>query len=780
MTDSNKNSNQADHFSKKTQRRIVIIMWVCGLLPFLMIYIMLEQSKSHLPSTETLENPPELQASIVYADGGEELGRYWKINRKSVTYNKISQNVFSALIATEDKRYYEHAGVDAQGLARAVYGILTGDPKGGASTISQQLAKLLFTDVAGSFWERFKQKFGENILATRLERNYTKEEIITMYLNRFDFLYNAVGISSSAHVYFNKKPSELNMQEAAMLVGMCKNPSLYNPNRDYDLALQRRNLVLSLWCQNSNSKGVTVDLSQKTCDSLKKLPIEINYQAVDHKLGLAPYYREILRRDVSNLLETKDKKGALKYHKKDGSAYNIYEDGLKIYTSINIRLQKHAEEAVKKHLGERLQKEFLKNNLRTKHYPFANRVSEEQIDAIMNRAIKQTARYKIGINNGLSKAEVLKQFDVKHKMSVFSWQGEIDTVLTPRDSIRYYKGFLHCGLLSIEPQTGFIKAWVGGIDFTHFAYDHVKQGKRQVGSTIKPFVYSAAIRFGVVTPCMEFPDIPYCIDVPVSPTKMKSWCPNPGGETDGEMISVKKALANSMNNITVKVMDLMGATQGPQAVAKLMKDLGIEIRDEDIVPAMCLGVMNLSLYEMVGAQAAIVNKGIYNQPMSILRIEDRNGNIIFEALPVSRESMNATLAYTTLNLMKGVVNGGTGGSLRGSRPWGGIHTPMAGKTGTTQNNTDGWYMGLTPDLVTGVWVGAADRAVSFRSMRWGQGARMALPIFGYYMQNVYKDKKINLSKNDFDAPPGYDMGFFNCNQSNQSTSIPGNLEGILP
>jgi penicillin-binding protein 1A len=766
------NKSTSIEFSPKSQKRIIILMWVCGLFPFLIIYIMLLAAKPSLPSTETLENPPELQASIVYADNGEELGRYWRINRKSVSYKQISQNVYSALIATEDERYYEHSGVDARGLARAVFGALIGQSKGGASTISQQLAKLLFTDVASSSWKRLQQKFGENILATRLERNYTKEEIIAMYLNRFDFLYNAVGISSAAHVYFNKKPSELNMQEAATLIGMCKNPSLYNPRRDYKMSMERRNVVLSQWYKNSNSEGVTVKLTEEMFDSLKALPIVLDYQIADHKVGPAPYFREVLRRDVTNLLEEKDEAGNLKYHKKDGSAFNIYEDGLRIYTTINTRLQNYAEQAVVKHLSETLQPEFDKNNKRTKYFPFSNHVNKEQIENIMNSAIRRSDRYITGIRNGLTKAQVLKQFDKKQQMVVFSWKGDIDTVMTPRDSIRYYKGFLHTGLLSIEPQTGFIKAWVGGIDFSHFAYDHVKLGKRQVGSTIKPFVYSAAIRFGVVTPCTKFPDIPYCIDVPISPTQMKSWCPNPGGKTNGELISVKKALALSMNNITVKVMDQMGATQGPQAVAQLMRDLGIEIRQEDIVPAMCLGIMDLSLYEMVGAQAAIANKGIYNKPLCILRIEDRNGDIIYEGIPESKESMNAQLAYTTLNLMKGVVNGGTGGSLRGGRPWGGIPYPMAGKTGTTQNNTDGWYMGLTPDLVTGIWVGAEDRSVSFRSMEWGQGARMALPIFGYYMQKVYKDSNIKISKGDFEAPDNYDSNIFNCDEDdNQNTNI---------
>jgi penicillin-binding protein 1A len=769
-----KKKAEVDEFSVKTKRIILGIMWLGGLSPFLVIYFMLAQARPSLPSYETLENPPEMQASIIYAEGGEELGRYWKVNRKSVSFNEISPNMFSALIATEDERYYEHSGVDARALGRAITGAALGQDKGGASTISQQLAKLLFTDVAPSKWERLKQKFGENILATRLERAYTKEEIMAMYLNRFDFLYNAVGISSAAHVYFNKKPSELLMQEAALLVGMCKNPSLYNPKRNPENALNRRNTVLYQWLKNSDSEGVTVKLTEEMYDSLKALPIELDYQIADHKRGPAPYFREVLRKDVQTLLAEKKSDGSLKYAKKDGSAYDIYEDGLRIYTTINLSMQEYAERAVEKHLKEMLQPEFDKNNKRTTNFPFANSIPEEQVNAIMNSAIKRSERYRAAKAAGLGEKEILKQFDTPTEMTVFSWKGDFDTIMTPRDSIRYYKGFLRAGLLSIEPQTGFVKAWVGGINFDHFAYDQVKLGKRQVGSTIKPFVYSAAIRFGVTTPCTKYADIPYCVDVPVSPTQFKSWCPQTGTKNTGEMISVKRALANSLNNITVKIMSEMGATQGPQAVAQLMRDLGIEIRDEDIVPAMCLGIMDLSLFEMVGAQAAIANKGIYNKPQVIMRIEDRNGHVIYEGNSESKEAMSEHLAYTTVSMMKGAIDGGTGGSLRAAwRPWGGFTNPIAGKTGTTQNNSDGWFMGLTPDLVTGVWVGAEDRAVRFRSMDWGQGARMALPIWGYYMQEVYKDNKINLSKGDFEMPQGFDTSILNC-------SDPSNVGGELP
>jgi penicillin-binding protein 1A len=755
--------NEIPEFTRKTKIILNVLVWLAVVSPFLVIYFMLGQARPTLPTYETLENPPDMQASIIYSDEGEELGRYWKINRKNVTYNSISQNVFSALIATEDERFYGHSGVDARAIGRALSGFAVGESKGGASTISQQLAKLLFTDPADSKWQRLRQKFGENILATRLERSYVKEEIITMYLNRFDFLYNAVGIATAAKVYFNKTADQLSIQEAAMLIGMCKNPSYYNPRKNPKTALNRRNVVLHQWYKNSDNEGVTVKLTEQMYDSIKALPIELDYQGADHKKGPAPYFREILRRDVQNLLAEKNADGSLKYKKSDGTKYDIYEDGLRIYTTINIRMQQHAENAMEKHLKETLQPEFDKNNKRTKNFPFSNNLNENQVNALMNSAIKRSDRYRLAKKAGKSDAEITKEFDTPVEMSVFSWNGDIDTTLTPRDSIRYYKNFLRAGLLSIEPQTGFVKAWVGGIDFDHFAYDQVKLGKRQVGSTIKPFVYSAAIRFGVTTPCTKYADISYCVDIPVTPTQTKSWCPDPGTKLTGEMISVKRALANSLNNITVKLMAEMGATQGPQAVAQLMRDLGIEIRNEDIVPAMCLGIMDLSLFELVGAQAAIANKGIYNKPQVIMRIEDRNGKVIYEGIPESKESMNAHLAYTTITMMKGAIDGGTGGSLRAAwRPWGGLTTPIAGKTGTTQNNSDGWFMGLTPDLVTGVWVGAEDRAVHFRSMEWGQGARMALPIFGHYMKSIYNDSKIKISTGDFEAPENYDRSIFNC------------------
>lgn len=810
-------------FGPRTRKLFILGIWLLALMPmFAILYLRyVVTDEEDLPSLAMLENPPELLASVIYSDDGEtELGKYWKVNRQSVSYNEISPYVISALIATEDERFVEHSGIDAKALGRALSNL---GEAGGASTISQQLAKLIFTlkqredarmaaltddpegkpkestGKMGAMQKRLNEKVKENVIAVRLERNYTKEEIITMYLNQFDFLYNAVGIASASRVYFNCDPKDLTKEQAAMLVGMCKNPSYINPlkhkiknyrkaiaqrdkisedavseaeiqelvDADYAIAKDRRETVLDQWLKASEAgnESLPVKISKEEHEALNAMPIETDYQPVDHKKGLAPYFREILRGEVQDLLAEKDDDGNLKFKKSDGTGYNIYEDGLRIYTTINADMQKHGEFAVTKHLKETLQPEFSKNNARTKNYPFSNRMKEEQIENVMNGSMKRSERYKKLKNAGLTQAQIKKEFETPVEMNVFSWNGYIDTLLSPMDSIRYYKNYLQAGLISINPQTGFIKCWVGGTDINHFAYDHVKLGKRQVGSTIKPFIYAAGMGFGVITPCAETPLIQYCVDVQKTsdPDKMESWCPGAaGGKLDGRMVSYRWGLSQSSNPITVSVMSKMGGTAGPSAVAKLMRNLNIDLRDEDVVPAMCLGIMDLSLYEIVGAQSAIVNRGVYNKPTALLRIEDRNGNTIYEAYPESKQAMDEYLAYATLDLMKGVVGGGTGSSLRGSRPWGGIKHPTAGKTGTTQNNSDGWFMGLTPELVTGVWVGAEDRGVNFRSMLWGQGARMALPIYGYYMQKVYADPKIKISTSDFEMPIGYLNSPYNC------------------
>ncbi|MEX1000771.1 MAG: transglycosylase domain-containing protein [Crocinitomicaceae bacterium] len=797
-------SDKTNQLSKRARRIVLTVVWLGAFSPIFGVLLGLSVANDSIPSHEELANPPDKQASIIYTSDGVEMGRFWSVNRKSVDYKKISPYVISALIATEDERYYEHAGVDFRGIARAVKGAVTGTDGGGASTISQQLAKLLYTvtdtlngGVSKNKKERLIQKFGENILAVRLERAYTKREIITMYLNNFDFLFNAVGISSAAQVYFNTTADSLKMEEAAMLVGMCKNPGLYNPlkfqlstryddspegkalyERDSANAYNRRNTVLHQWWRNSESgnEALSVTISRQQYDSLKALPIVVDYQKVDHKEGLAPYFREILRKELTQRFNEKDKEGNLLIAKADGTPYNIYKDGLRIYTTLDSRMQQHAEWAVHEHMSTTLQEKFDENNYRNKRPPFGNEVSEERIEQIMNSAIKNSDRYRTMKANGASEKEIEKAFHKPTDMKVFSYWGELDTVMTPYDSIKYYKGQLQAGLMSMDPNTGFVKAWVGGPDFAHFAFDHVKQSKRQVGSTIKPFVYAAAIDMGLIDPCTPFADVPYCIDVPVSPTKKKSWCPQTGTKNTGEPIPAKCGLAGSLNNITVAVMRKMGPIAGPQTMNLLLRNVGIYLNPEEVVVAMCLGPMDVSLYDMVGAQSTFANKGVFIKPVYIMRVEDRNGNVLIDLEYEMHEAMPEDLAYTMISMMKGAVYGATNihqdgkyyatsSSLRGGQPWGGLKYPIAGKTGTTNGAADGWFMGLTPDLVTGVWVGANDRDIHFRSYPWGQGARMALPVWGYYMQKVWDDPKLDISTDDFEAPTQYDNNLFNCTQS---------------
>ena len=805
-------------FSDNGRKKLTYIFWSFAMLPFVIVTsLLLFQSEEDLPPVEMLNHPPELLASVVYAEDGEtELGRYWKVNRTSVEYKEISPYLTDALISTEDERFHEHSGVDFKAIGRAIVNV---GGAGGASTITQQLAKLLFTlqqrereelarasgenisgtssGKVGRLFKRINEKARENIIAIRLESRFTKEEIITMYLNQFDFLYNAVGIKSAAKVYFNKRPKDLNKQEAAMLIGMCKNPSLFNPytpkiknyrrniaiekgidplevaesdiaekrSSDSLRAVTRRNQVLIQWLKNSNSNNEALrnKITKEEFEELKNKPLIVDYQVVDHKQGMAPYFRESVRKELTSLFLEKNPDGSWKYQRQDGTPYDIYRDGLKIYTTIDANLQKHAEEAVERHLRENLQPAFDDNNRRVRNYPFSNDISNDEAESIMRSARVNSPRYATLINAGYSEADIKINFNSPTAMRIFSWKGEIDTTMTPNDSIRYYKAFLHAGLISIEPQTGFVKAWVGGANFSHFAFDHVKQGKRQVGSTIKPFVYSTAMAMGVVKPCTQFANTSYCVDLQDAEGNIDGrWCPKNAGGSDAGVVTASTGLAQSMNNITVAVMAKMGGYAGPKTISKLLKMMDINLSPEQEVPSMCLGIMDLSLFELVGAQCIFANNGIFNRPTTILRIEDRNGNVIYNAKPYSKEVLNENVAFETLQIMKKVITQGTGGSLRGGQSWGNVLAPTAGKTGTTQSNSDGWFVGLTPELVTGVWVGAEDRSVRFRSMNWGQGARMALPIYGYYMQKVYKDPIVALSTKDFDQPANYDPNQFSC------------------
>ncbi len=800
--------------SDSKKRKMTLIFWGVGLFPFLFIAsLLLFQSEGDLPPISMLDNPPELQASLIFGQEGDTLGRYWQINRTSANYKDISPYVFDALIATEDERFMKHSGVDFRSLARSLSSL---GRSGGASTIPQQLAKLLFTlqqrqrdEIARANGEestrvfdgvfgklsRLGEKARENIIATRLESIYTKEEIITMYLNQFDFLYNAVGIENAAKVYFNKTPKDLSKNEAAMLVGMCKNPSLFNPYKykvtnyrrkiaadlelepsavslsqilearakDSTRALLRRNQVLFQWLKNStNDNGAIINkLSKAEFDSLSLLPLDVNYQVVDHKNGAGAYFKESLRKELTSLLLEKED-GVLKIAREDGRPYDIYSDGLKIYTTINSKLQKYAENAVEEHVKKTLQPAFNQNNRGLKNYPFSNDINQAMVNQIMSNARKSTDRYKNLVAAGYSESDIARIFNQKVAMSVFSWKGKCDTIMSPNDSIRYYKAFLHAGMVSIEPGTGFVRAWVGGINFSHFAYDHVRLGKRQVGSTIKPFVYAAALSMNVVNPCTTFGAEEYCLNLVDNNNRIVGkYCPE-----GTPAATMRDGLALSSNPTTVAVMSRMGAFNpskkigGPYQIAKLLKSAGIELKKNDIVPSMCLGSMDLSLYELVAAQCIFPNNGVYVKPTIIARIEDRNGKVIYEATEEKNQALNSTVAYEILKMMKGVIERGTGASLRSGKY--GTIAPTAGKTGTTQNNSDGWFIGITPDLVTGIWVGAEDRSVRFKSMNYGQGARMALPIYGLYMKQVYKDAHIGLSTLDFAEPPDYDPKKYEC------------------
>ncbi|MFB6257708.1 MAG: transglycosylase domain-containing protein [Flavobacteriales bacterium] len=736
---------------RRRKRNFLLILWGLFLSPFLLLSIMLiRAANSDLPGFEQLEDPQTHLATQIISSDGKVLGKYFRKNRTRAEFEELSPHLVDALISTEDARYYQHSGIDIKALGRVAYGLLVGSKgTGGGSTISQQLAKLLFHKPPPSIWGRAEQKFKEWIIATRLERQYTKKEIIAMYLNKFDFLNNAVGIESASQVYFSKTPDSLNIQEAAMLVGMLKNPALFNPLKRPDTTKHRREIVLHQMLKNGK-------LSETEYDSLRKLPLGLNYQQVDHRKGLAPYFREHLRQKLGEIFTKKDEQGRFKYRKPDGSRYDIYSDGLKVYTTLNARMQKHAEKAMKRHLGEQLQGKFWDIIEDNEHPPFSDRVDQAMIQKVLSSAKKRTRRYKSLKTRGISEDSIDKLFNTPRKMEVFSWDGPIDTTMTPMDSIHYYKSFLRCGMISIEPKTGFVKTWVGGIDFEHFQYDHVAQGHRQAGSTFKPFVYATAIRDGY-HPCKTVTNTPHCVEIPDQP----DWCPQNANRETGGKYTLKYGLANSKNTITSYLMKQIGAAP----IIKLAHDLGIK-SEMDTVPSLGLGVADLSVKEMTSAHATIVNKGVHIDPILIERIEDKNGNIIYEMRPKTREALDERTSYIMLDLLKSVVDGafnprtgekensGTGGRIRYDRPYGRISPPVAAKTGTSQNNADGWFIGSTPELVTGIWVGAEDRSVRFGSLQThiGQGANTSLPIWGYFMNRVYEDPQLDISTEDFEKP----------------------------
>ena len=741
--------------------KFFVIFWsvvLVGIIGVFVFFWLISAGKlGFMPTFEELENPNNRFASEVYFADGPIMNRYFeKENRKYIEYREIPQSVIDALIATEDVRFYDHSGVDVRGLFRVAKGLLTANTSaGGGSTISQQLAKMLFPRESDlNVFELAIRKFREWVIAVRLEKSYTKEEILTMYLNKYDFLNLAVGISSAADIYFQVPLDSLKVEQAAMLVGMAKNSSYYNPVRRPELTLNRRNVVLSQMYKYDK-------ITREECDSLKQLPLGLNFKRVDHKEGLATYFREYLRlfmtankpdrkryRDLSQFRldsvawKTNPLYGWCKKNVKvDGSHYDLYSDGLKIYTTLDSRMQKYAEEAVREHLSQDLQPLFDKEKVKKHRPPFSNDMTPAEIEEVLDRSIRQSERYRVLSKQGMSFKEIRKTFDQPLKMQVFTWNGIRDTVMTPLDSIKHYKSFFRSGFMVMQPQTGYIKAYVGGPDYRYFMYDMVSAGKRQVGSTIKPILYTLAMQEGL-GPCDKVPNIPQTFILPTG----EPWSARGGTKRQGEMVTLRWGLANSENNISAWVLKQFT----PEAVAQMAHKMGIT-SFIDPVPSVFLGTAEITVKEMVAAYSIFANKGVYNSPLPVYRIEDKYGNVLQEFRPESREVITENTAYLMCNLLEGVVTGGTGVRLRYKYK---LMNPMGGKTGTTQKHADGWFMGVTPDLVGGVWVGAEDRSIHFQNLANGQGASMALPIWAKFLLKVYADPRLKMSDRPFDRPAG--------------------------
>ncbi len=751
-------------------KKILIALWVLllgGILAVILTFFAIAKGWiGYMPDMSELENPSYKYAAQVLSADGKVMGTwsYSKENRTLVEYEEISPNLIKALIATEDVRFTEHSGIDARALLRAIIkrGILRQESAGGGSTITQQLAKLLYTQVtAEDEMERMMQKPIEWVIAVQLERRYTKEEIITMYLNKYDFGYNAVGIRSAAQIYFGKLPKDLNVQEAAMLVGMCKNSSLYNPRRRPEKTKMRRNVVFG---QMAKAGYIT----EAEADSLRQTELKLNFHSSDHKAGPAPYFREYLR--LMMTAKKPDKKNyrgwemqkfyedsldwetnplfgwCNKNKKSDGTNYNLYTDGLKIYTTIDSRMQQYLEEAVKEHVADYLQPRFFKAKKGQKTAPFTDELTVEEVNKIMERAMRQSDRYRIMKKNGATDEEIRTAFNTKESMQVFSYNGTIDTVMTPMDSLKYYKYFLRTGVVSMDPHTGEVKAYVGGTNYYNFKYDMAFTGRRQVGSTIKPYLYSLAMENGF-TPCDETRNV----EQTLLTEDGKIWSPkNTSKARYGEVVTLRWGLANSNNWISAYIMSKLN----PYSFKKLLHQYGLRNKEIEPTPSLCLGVCDASVGEMVSAYTAFVGKGIRTAPLLVTRIEDNVGNTVATFTAQKNEVISEESSYRMIEMLRAVINEGTGGRLRRIYKF---TADIGGKTGTTQNNSDGWFMGFTPSLVTGCWVGGEERDIHFDRMSDGQGASMALPIWGIYMNKVYADKTLPYSQEErFDIPKGWD------------------------
>ena len=734
--------------NKKTYRREIKVFWYVfffGLFSLVGVFVAAGFGLfGKMPEFRQLENPKTNLATQIFSSDNKILGKfYYNDNRTPLDYEEIPKDLIDALIATEDERFYSHSGIDLRSTMRAI--VYLGE-KGGASTVSQQLARQLFTGVRSrNTLDAVIQKIKEWVIAIQLERRYSKKEIITMYLNLYDFNYNADGLRSAANIYFSKEPSELLLEESAMLVGMLKNSSLYNPIRRSSLVISRRNIVFQQMLRNEM-------LTQKEVDSLQQLPLEIQFNPQSHREGLATYFRAYLRQFMLKWISENPKP--------DGEKYNLYLDGLTIYTTLDSRMQTYAENAVKEHMSN-LQDAFFEQN--TPRWnptaPFLD-LTEKEIERLMEQAMRRSERWRKMKLAGKTEDDIKASFEEKTAMKIFSWKGEIDTVMRPIDSIRHYKHFLRSGMMSMDPQTGHVKAWVGGINYKHFQFDHVYQGKRQIGSTFKPFVYASAIDQLKLSPCDSFPDGFYCVEARKFGAH-EAWCPKNSGDRYTGKRTLKNALANSVNTISARLIDKVG----PGPVSKLATDLGVSSKIPS-VPSIALGTADLNVYEMVAAYGSFANQGIYVKPVMVTRIEDKNGTVLFETAPETRDVLSAESAYVTLKLLEGVTESGSGIRLRHrgaeeNNPYFGtvvtgypyeFQNPIAGKTGTTQNQSDGWFIGMVPNLVTGVWVGGEDRATHFNSIAYGQGATMALPIWALYMKKLYEDSTLEISLDSFPAP----------------------------
>ena len=696
-----------------------------------------------MPDFRQLENPKTNFASEIISSDNEVLGKYYfNDNRTPIEYEDINPETINALIAIEDERFYSHPGIDLKATLRAIVFL---NQRGGASTITQQLARQLFVGVRSrNIFQAVTQKIKEWVIAVRLEKQYTKEEILTMYLNIYDFGYYGDGIKSASNIYFSKEPIDLKVEESAMLIGMLQNSSLYDPIRRPEITKNRRNLVLMQMSKNNY-------ITKKEEDSLRILPLTLDYTPQSHRQGLATYFRSYLRGFMKDWTS--------KNFKNDSTKYNLYVDGLKIYTTINSKMQKYAEESVEEHMIN-LQKEFFIQNDTLSTAPFLD-LEEEEEETIMKRAMRRSERWRKSKLSGLTNEEIEESFNKAVDMTVFSWNGDIDTIMSPIDSIRYYKHFLRAGMMSMNPKNGHVMAWVGGINYRHFQYDHVMLSKRQIGSTFKPFLYATAIDQLKLSPCDMLPDLIHCIE-PYKYGNPEPWCPTNSSDKYGGMRTLSNALANSKNTISAQLIDKVG----PRPVANLARNLGVSSNIPN-VPAIALGTPDLSVYEMVGAYGAFANKGIYVEPVMVTKIEDKNGTIVYQSKPKTKDVISEESSYVTLKLLEGVTKFGSGARLRHNiaenernyvynnvvtgYPYE-FKNDIAGKTGTTQNQSDGWFIGMVPNLVTGVWVGGEDRSIHFKEIAYGQGATMSLPIWGLFMNKCYADEELNVSKDPFPEP----------------------------